>query len=94
MVDHPRLTRGAQRVRLKFVVRSDVGIREVKVHDADSGLYRRFNGHGAKELSKEFEAVHDRQHYLVLEVVDVNGKRAISSYLFIFCYNNGVFRMS
>ena len=50
-----RHTRGAQRVRLHFVVRSDAGIAEVKVLDADRGPIRRFLGHGAKELSREFE---------------------------------------
>ena len=48
-------TRGAQRVRLGFVVRSDAGITEVKVLDADLGPVRRFLGHGAKELSRKFE---------------------------------------
>ena len=89
---HLLYTRGAQRVRLKFVVRSDVGIADVKVHDANQGLYRRFAGHGAKELSREFEAVDDKQHYLTLEVTDVNGKRAFSSDIRIFYYSRGLYR--
>lgn len=87
-----RYTKGAQRVRLKFVVRSDAGIQDVKIHDADLGVYRRFLGNGAKELSREFEAVDDRQHEFVLDVTDVNGKRAVSQYVFVFAYKNGHFR--
>lgn len=92
MEQHWNFTRGAQRVRLKFVVRSDAGIREVKVHDADRGVFRRFTGGGERELAREFEAVHDRQRYLTLEVVDVEGRRAFSWYLLIFCYKEDLAR--
>jgi hypothetical protein len=85
-------TRGAQRVRLRFEVASEDGIAEVKVHDADYGVVRRFDGHGAKTLTREFEMVQDKQHYLVLEVTDTQGQRAISWYLFIFCYKSGLYR--
>ena len=87
-----RYTRGAQRVRLRFVVRSDAGIAEVKVLDADRGPIRRFLGHGAKELSREFELVHDQQHYLTLEVMDTAGKKAISHEIMVYCYKAGLFR--
>jgi len=85
-------TRGAQRVRLRFVVRSEAGIAEVKVLDADRGPIRRFVGRGAKELTREFELVHDQQHYLTLEVTDVAGKRAISHEILVYCYKAGLFR--
>lgn len=85
-------TRGAQRVRLKFTVKSDSGIAEVKVHDADFGLARRFDGKGEKELSREFEMVHDRQHYLTLEVTDGAGKKAFSQYIAVFSYKQGFLR--
>ena len=87
-----RYTRGAQRVRLRFVVRSDAGIAEVNVMDADRGPIRRFLGHGAKELSREFELVHDQQHYLTLEVMDTAGKKAISHEIMVYCYKAGLFR--
>lgn len=81
-------TRGMQRVRAKFEVTSTNGIQEVTVHDADFGAVRRFLGHGAQTFSREFELVFDRQHYLVLEVTDTAGKKAISS-----CwYSRGVYR--
>jgi len=87
-----RYTRGAQRVKLRFVVRSDAGIAEVKVHDADRGPIRRFLGHGAKELSREFEVVQDQQHYLTLEVLDTAGKKAVSQDIRVYCYKGGLFR--
>ena len=85
-------TRGAHRVRLKFVVQSEAGIQEVKVHDADLGPIRRYLGNGAKVLEREFELVHDQQHYLTLEVLDTAGKRAFSHYVWVFCYKQGLFR--
>jgi len=87
-----RYTRGAQRVPLHFVVRSEAGIAEVKVLDADRGPIRRFLGHGARELSRRFELVHDQQHYLTLEVLDTAGKKAISQDVLVYCYKGGLFR--
>ena len=87
-----RNTRGVQRIRLRFVVRSDAGIAEVKVLDADRGPLRRFLGGGAKEFSREFELVHDQQHYLVLEVTDSAGKTAISHEIMAYCYKAGLYR--
>ncbi|MCG2659246.1 MAG: hypothetical protein L6437_03240 [Kiritimatiellae bacterium] len=92
MENNWRYTRGAQRVRLRFVVRSEAGIAEVKVLDADRGPIRRFLGRGEKELAREFELVHDQQHYLTLDVIDKAGKRAISQYALVFCYKAGLFR--
>ncbi len=85
-------TRGAQRVRVKFIVRSPIGIRDVQVHDADTAVVRRFLGNGEKELAREFEIVDDQQHYLTLEVTDTAGKRAISWYILVFSYKQGLFR--
>ncbi|MBI4026946.1 MAG: hypothetical protein HY360_18315 [Verrucomicrobia bacterium] len=87
-----RYTRGVQRARLKFVVRSAAGIADVKVHDANQGIFRRFDGNGAKELTREFEAVNDKQHYLTLDVMDVNGKRAFSADIRIYNYTAGFYR--
>jgi len=94
MENNYRYTKGSQRVRLKFEVFSDKGIKEVIVHDADYGIMRRFTGKGEKLLSKEFEVVHDKQHYLTLEVIDRENKRAFSHYILIFCYKQGLFRCS
>ncbi len=86
------ITRGAQRVRLAFDVSSDVGIEEVTIRDANFGVVRRFAGGGATKLAREFEMVHDRQHYLQLTVTDVEGKRAIGGYWLLYCYKSGLYR--
>ncbi|MBL7222760.1 MAG: hypothetical protein ISS72_02805, partial [Candidatus Brocadiae bacterium] len=86
------ITRGIQRVRLRFDVASDAGIREVKVHDANFGVVRRFVGQGAQRVARDFEMVHDKQHFLTLEVVDTKGRRAISRYILLYCYKNGLYR--
>lgn len=92
-MEHPwNLTRGAQRVRLRFSVGSEAGVKEVRVHDADRGVIRRFDASGADTLEREFEIVHDGQHDLVLEVVDNAGKRALSAYYLIYCYKSGLYR--
>jgi hypothetical protein len=72
--------------RFKFVARSADGIAEVRVHDADGGLLRRFAGDGAQELTREFILCHDRQHYPVLEIVDTKGRRAFSRDFLVFDY--------
>lgn len=87
-----KTTRGAQRVRLKFTVSSEVGIRDVTIHDANFGLIRRFDGQGAHELTREFEMVHDRQHYLALVATDVEGRRALGNYWLLYCYKSGLYR--
>jgi hypothetical protein len=87
-----RQTRGAHRIRCRFTVQSDAGIRDVKVQDADRGALRRFLGNGEKTLTREFELVQDRQHYLTLEVTDVSGRRAFSHYILVFCYKQGLYR--
>ncbi|HEY3418900.1 MAG TPA: hypothetical protein VGM23_18655, partial [Armatimonadota bacterium] len=92
MENNWRYTRGSQRIRLRFVVRSDAGIDEVKVLDTDKGAIRRFLGRGAKELDREFEVVGDQQHYLLLEVRDTAGRKAFSQYIFAYCYKAGLFR--
>ncbi len=86
------ITRGIQRVRLRFDVASDAGIREVRVHDANFGVIRRFLGGGAKQLARDFEMVHDKQHFLTLEVLDAQGRRAVSRYILLFCYKSGLYR--
>jgi len=87
-----RHSRGVQRVRFKFVVRSESGIAEVKVRDSNQAVFRRYSGSGANELTREFEAVNDKQHYLTLEVTDLNGKRAMSQDIRIYSYTSGFYR--
>lgn len=87
-----RHTKGAQRVRLMLDVQSDAGISDIKVHDADRGVVRRFAGNGGKEIVREFEMVHDRTRYLTLEVTDVRGRKAFSQFLWIFSYKQSLFR--
>ncbi len=86
------LTRGAQRVRLRFSVASEAGIDEVVIRDANFGVVRRFEGGGAQSLEREFEMAHDRQRYLQLTVTDTNGKRAIGHYWLLYCYKSGLYR--
>jgi len=88
------VTRGIQRVRLRFEVAGDAGIAEVRVHDANYGLARRFLAGGAKHFAREIEMTHDKQHYLALEVIDVNGKRAVSADQLLYCYKSGLYRCS
>jgi len=92
MEENVMFTRGAQRVRLRLDVRSENGIKEIKVHDADRGVVRRFAGNGVTEMTREFELVHDRQRYLALEVTDGSGKKAFSQAWVIFSYKQGLFR--
>ncbi len=86
------ITRGAQRVRLRFAVSSGAGIEEVVVRDANFGVVRRFDGNGEPRLEREFEMVHDRQHYLQLTVTDTEGRRAIGNYWLLYCYKSGLYR--
>lgn len=72
------IRKGWQRVRMKFDVASDAGIKEVKIWDGTNGIFRRFNGKGAKNFNVEFEGVHANTKHLVLEVIDMQGKRAVS----------------
>lgn len=90
----PRIlqTRGTQRVRSCFTVSSANGLKDAVVMDAVSGVIRRFEAHGVKELSREFELVHDRQHAIWLEATDLKGNKAISHMILLFNYKQGLFR--
>jgi len=84
--DLPFSVRGKQRARLRLQVSSPDGIREVKVHNCDYGVIRRFLPEGATEFAQEFELAHDRDHTLTLEVTDTQGRKAISDKRFLFSY--------
>jgi hypothetical protein len=90
--DFPWEVRGGQRVRCRFQVSSADGIREVKVHNADYGVLRRFLAHGKTTFAQEFELVHDRDHALTLEVTDAEGRTAVSDSVYLFCYKTSLFR--
>jgi hypothetical protein len=85
-------TRGAQRWRGAFVARSEVGLREVRLHDGSSGLVRRYLCGGAKDFRRVLNLAADRQHNLVLEAIDVKGRRAVHSAVRVFYYEQGLYR--
>ncbi len=90
--DFPLEVRGSQRARCRFRVSSPDGIQEVRVHNADYGLVRRFLAGGAKTFDQEIELVHDRDHSLTLEVTDTRGSKAISDEILLFCYKTSLLR--
>ena len=87
-------TTGAQRVRGTFRASSAAGLKEVRLHDGTRGIVRRYLCAGAKQFSRTFEVVHDRQHELVLEAVDGRGQRAIFTSQRLFSYPQGFYRCS
>lgn len=89
MENPPLYTAGSQRIRLAFDVAAEAGVREVIAHDQNRGAIRRFLGHGAKTLAREFELTQDQQRALTIEVVDENGKRAVGPFIYLFCYKAG-----
>ena len=85
-------TRGTQRIRACFNVESPEGIREVRVMDRNQKPLRVFGGKGAKILEKEFELVHDKQHYIFLEAEDMKGSRLISHFIRVYDYKQSLIR--
>jgi hypothetical protein len=85
-------THGAQRVRGTFRAWASAGLKEIRLHDGVRGILRRYLCGGAKEFSRTFELVHDRQHELALEAVDRQGQRTITSAQRLFSYRQGFFR--
>ncbi|HEY7429032.1 MAG TPA: hypothetical protein VH682_32675 [Gemmataceae bacterium] len=85
-------TRGGQRVRGSFRASADAGLKEVRLHDGARRILRRYLCGGAKEFNRTFELVQDRQHELVLEAVDREGRRAICTAQRLFSYQQGFYR--
>lgn len=85
-------TRGTQRVRGYFNVESPEGIREVRVMDRNRKPLLVFDGKGEKVFSKKFELVHDKQHYVFLEVEDMKGARLISHFIRVYDYKQSLVR--
>ena len=75
------------RIRPLAWVTSDVGLKEIKIWD-DRKVIRRFLLNGAKEFKQTFEWAYDRQRVDVLEVVDVEGRRAVSAGFESWCDAN------
>ncbi len=87
-------TRGAQRIRGRIDAFSEAGIREVKLLDpSNHDVIRRFlPAAGTKNFTKDFELVHDKQHWVIAEVTDCNGAKSYSNSVLLFCYKQGLFR--
>jgi hypothetical protein len=85
-------TRGGQRVCGSFRASANAGLKEIRLHDGARGIVRRYLCGGAKEFSRTFELTNDRQHELVLEAVDEEGRRAIASAQRLFSYQQGFYR--
>jgi hypothetical protein len=66
------------RWRLRLVVSSDVGLKEVKIIDGTQ-LFRRFLPKGRKRFEVEFDLHHDRQHNLVVIAIDKRERIAVSA---------------
>ncbi|HEY7153393.1 MAG TPA: hypothetical protein VH575_05490 [Gemmataceae bacterium] len=85
-------TRGGQRVRGSFRASADAGLKEVRLHDGARGIVRRYLCGGAEEFCRTFELTQDRQHELVLEAVDRQGRRTICTAQRLYSYQQGFYR--
>jgi hypothetical protein len=81
------------RLRLRIEVSSSRGLREVKLLDGRR-LAVQWLPVRSTSLTKEIDRFHDRQHYYVLEITDIDGKKAISAdrWSYIEDYSNGMCR--
>jgi len=66
------------RCPLRVAASSDAGLKEVRLMDGQE-VYRRWLPGGAKTFAQELTLCHDRQHELVLVVIDTKGQQAVSS---------------
>ena len=57
--------------------RSKVGLKEINIWNGVK-LFRRFDVKGKKKLKFTLDLTHNQQHYLVMEVIDINGGIAVS----------------
>ena len=65
------------RWRLRCHVTSETGLAEIKIWDGPT-LFRRYLLHGDKDFLRVFELSHDKQHNLILQVTDTQGRQAVS----------------
>jgi hypothetical protein len=86
------MTAGTQRSRAYFRAYSPIGLREILLHDGTRGILRRYLPNGAKDFWHDFEILHDSQHELVLEAIDMQGRHAIWSEIRMFSYKQGLYR--
>jgi len=75
------------RVRPECLVVSDVGLKEIILW-CDGKPWRRFLLGGAKEFHRTFEWSYDCHREIVLEAIDVAGRRAVSASRSIWCDAN------
>lgn len=75
------------RVRPKLHVRSDTGLAEIVVY-SEQRPYRRILLNGAEQFEHTFEWAYDRHRVLTVEAIDVEGRRAVSAGLEIWCDGN------
>jgi hypothetical protein len=75
------------RVRPECLVSSEAGLKEIVLW-CDGKQFRRFLPGGAKEFHRTFEWAFDRHREIVLEAVDLAGRRAVSASRSIWCDAN------
>ncbi|MFA6294196.1 MAG: hypothetical protein WC637_20565 [Victivallales bacterium] len=86
---------GKDRLRIALEAESPVGLREVKIINANTGdLYRCFQANGAKTFSVTVDESHKNQWYLVPVVTDVDGRTAVGSGLATYQDGNRTWMMS
>jgi len=83
---------GTERYRVKLSVHSAVPITDIKIQDGPV-LLRRFRPNQQK-VTLTFDLPHDQQRNLVADILDANGKRAVTGGLFIRDFNNWRFMCS
>ena len=69
---------GNDRWRMRVEASSSAGLKEVKIIDAERGIFRRFLPQGKKHFETQFDSWHAQQQIFLLEVTDVNGRKALS----------------
>ncbi len=94
MEENWQFTRGAQRIKVQIDAYSEVGIKEVKLLDpSNNDILRRFlPAAGTKTFAQSFELVHDKQHWVIVEVTDGSGAKSYSNSVLIYSYKQGLFR--
>ena len=76
---------GTERWRVHLKVRSDAGLKEVRIHDGRD-LYARFLPEGKSEFNVELDGLHDKSRRLVAIAEDLAGGRAITHTILIVDY--------
>jgi len=92
-IGHPFFA-GKQRVRFVLEATSDAGIAEIKIINANTGVFfRHFKPNGGKSFSCTIDETHQRQWSLVPIVTDVNGRTALAGTLQTYQDGNRLWMM-